>query len=1038
MPVYHSLTATTPDDPAYEIRPSHWNSAHSVALVGSEAIGAFSNAGNVSFAVATNGYITASANVTAAASPVNVTAGTTSGNLQTIAFSNSNGVSFGLNGSTITASHNGITSQSVQTQASGNIARTGYTSTTQAGSTVGVTHDTQGISAAWPPFITTYAAQTAQPVAASAANGSYAFSTLSFSNANGVSFATSAGSAIVGSVATTYRASNDAVGLNTALTAGPLAWTVNSSGISLNASSAAGTTSGFTGANISGSMTHNTAGLALSLSVAAPGGAASASNYFTGNTTQSSSGTMALSSQIFRGYGIVSVGQSNGSVLISTPDPVTVTDMSIGISGGNTSGHTGTVANGQVVFAGGNAITLSGSTNGSSMTITISGGGGGGGGVGISAGTQSVSTGTVVYSNSNNVTFGMSGSSRVTASVGLNLYALGNTTQSSSTVLGVGAVSLNALGAMTAGFSNGSVQLSAPATSSLVGAGNISISTNGSTITISGSASPVSFSAGTTSGALGSVVFSNSNGVSFGMNGSTITASHNGLTTARASNDGVGLNTAQSNVTWTVNSSGLSIDARGYAGTGTSATNASVTLNSNGLAISVNAGGPSAYVSSVNGSSGAISLNVGSSLSSSTNGSSITFGLASNITTALQSAGAYLTTARASNDAIGLNTALTANGVSMTANSSGLSLNFPAFLTTQSGQAFSASGGSSAFQTLSFTNSNGFTFSNTNGSVVGSYTVPTVTQFFSNTGTTFNGANVSGSMTLNTNGLALSLSAAAGGGGGGAGAVNLLGANTAGNTTATGSTLGFSGVNLTLSGTNESNIVFSAPATSSLSVTGQLSLSVNGSTISLGVPSPYTASGTNPYADCEVLAGTQGNGTIVFDPAFLPNVQFDRIVFPVSHSVGGSTGTVSASFFVGVFSRNASTLSLVGSTSTSVSFNASSNNGTAYSIYSGMRHISVGSTATLTQGQYWIGVMSSVSTSSQNIGFSQMVISNVASPFVGYFGSSHTTTQQLTIGQGVYSAQTAGIPSSVAFSQIRGSDSNALRMPIVMFASSTV
>lgn len=65
----------------------------------------------------------------------------------------------------------------------------------------------------------------------------------------------------------------------------------------------------------------------------------------------------------------------------------------------------------------------------------------------------------------------------------------------------------------------------------------------------------------------------------------------NFITTARASNDAIGLNTAQSNVTWTVNSSGLSLDARGYAGTGTSATNASITLNSNGLAISVVGGG---------------------------------------------------------------------------------------------------------------------------------------------------------------------------------------------------------------------------------------------------------------------------------------------------------------------------------------------------------------------------------------------------------------------------------------------------------------
>jgi hypothetical protein len=199
-------------------------------------------------------------------SNIKVSAGAASANLSAITFADSNGVSFGFNASTITASHNGLTSQSNQ--------------------------------------------------AVSANNGSYAFQTLSFSNANGVSFGTSAGSAITASHngLTTARASNDAVGLNTALTAGPLAWTVNSSGISLNASSAAGTTSGFTGANISGSMTHNTAGLALSLSVAAPGAAAE-NNWFaltgntTGNTTASGS-TIALS-----GGNNITLSGTNGSVI---------------------------------------------------------------------------------------------------------------------------------------------------------------------------------------------------------------------------------------------------------------------------------------------------------------------------------------------------------------------------------------------------------------------------------------------------------------------------------------------------------------------------------------------------------------------------------------------------------------------------------------------------------------------------------------------------------------------------------------------------
>jgi hypothetical protein len=99
--------------------------------------------------------------------------------------------------------------------------------------------------------------------------------------------------------------------------------------------------------------------------------------------------------------------------------------------------------------------------------------------------------------------------------------------------------------------------------------------------------------------------FSNTNGVSFGLSGGLVTASivtnyagvgetvgtvagtdlgltvntagvsiayPKWLTTARASNDAIGLNTAKTNVTWTVNSSGLSIDAGGYAGTGFTST----------------------------------------------------------------------------------------------------------------------------------------------------------------------------------------------------------------------------------------------------------------------------------------------------------------------------------------------------------------------------------------------------------------------------------------------------------------------------------
>lgn len=49
--VSHALSATTPDDPAYEIKPSNWNSSHLYTMnaTGSEISGAFTNGGGVTF-----------------------------------------------------------------------------------------------------------------------------------------------------------------------------------------------------------------------------------------------------------------------------------------------------------------------------------------------------------------------------------------------------------------------------------------------------------------------------------------------------------------------------------------------------------------------------------------------------------------------------------------------------------------------------------------------------------------------------------------------------------------------------------------------------------------------------------------------------------------------------------------------------------------------------------------------------------------------------------------------------------------------------
>lgn len=532
-----------------------------VALGG---IVSYSNGGGLTLGL-NNGTLTGSVAATASAGLNGILAGTQTASSGSVSLANSNGITFGMsNSSIVTASYN-------STQFAG-------TGTTFAGTnaSASVTLNSAGLNMALS------AAAGGGGVALSAAGSSQSSGTLVFSNANSVSFGMN-GSTVTASVPN-FNTAN----LGTATAGTNITWTANSSGLSINAAGYAGTGTTFAGTNVSGSMTVNSAGVNLALSGAAAGtgGASSGAVYLAGNTTgQSSSSTYALSGLNVSGSGVVSVGWSSNSLIISAPGTTSLGQLSAGISGGNTSGNTGTVAQGQIVFAGGNNVTLSGSTNGSSMTVTISAGTASGNPVNFSAGTTSGNLGSVVFSNSNGVSFGLNGST-ITASaagggggVNFGVSTAGNTAGSTGTVstgnvvlVGSGPISLSQ--STGAAGSAATITINAPATSSLAGTNGISVSVNGSTISVSqlspavylssnttaqssssaypppnltmvgmGNVSlgwssnglvvsggtvagqPVNFSAGTTSGNLGSVVFSNSNGVSFGLNGSTITAS---------------------------------------------------------------------------------------------------------------------------------------------------------------------------------------------------------------------------------------------------------------------------------------------------------------------------------------------------------------------------------------------------------------------------------------------------------------------------------------------------------------------------------
>jgi hypothetical protein len=449
----------------------------------------------------------------------------------------------------------------------------------------------------------------------------------------------------------------------------------------------------------------------------------------------------------------------------------------------------------------------------------------------ISAGSQVATSGSVVFADSNGVTFGMSGSSQVTATVSTN-YVTGaaNTSKYGHAW---------ELTGNTAGTTS-----SAQGTKWYFEGGN--------RLTVSGSSNTILFSAG------------------------------NYITTARASNDAIGLNTAQTNVTWTVNSSGLSLNAGGYAGTGTAATSATLTLDTSGLSISI---------------------------------------------------GPYITTARRSTDAVGLNTAQT--NVTWTVNSSGISLNAGGYAgtttaatsatltldsgglrvsigpyittaalsgdTTKYGQAWEL-GGNTAGTTSSaqgtkwyFDGGNSITVSGNSNTIrfsVGNYLTTAALSNHSHGNPTLALTNLTGTTASASNGFTLSLSANDPGAAAEANWMHLLGAQTAGNTTASGSTIGLSGVGaITLSGAGDSQVKFSVPQTSSIVGALGASVSVNGSTISV-YPSPasYFAWPGDPFAASTTL--TLGGSSLFLEPVVIPwPVSASYVRFPVSQGFGSTSQT---------------------------------------------------------------------------------------------------------------------------------------------------
>lgn len=276
---------------------------------------------------------------------VNFSAGTTSNNLGAVVFSNSGGVSFGLNGSTITATvqTNYLTTAMASNRGSDFVQATAAFAGTSASGTIA----SNGISISIGPYLTTAMqsnAVTLSNIKISAGTSSANLSAVTFANSNGVSFGLN-GSTVTGSVATSLTNLNLSAGTTSNNLSAFVFSNSNSVSFGLNGSTVTATVA-------YPAQTNQTLGL-----------------YAVSNTTQNSSTTVDARTISFQGAGVASVGYSNGSVVVSVPaggGGLTNINVSAGTTSNNLS---------NVVFSNSNGVTFG--LNGSTVTASVNAGGGG-------------------------------------------------------------------------------------------------------------------------------------------------------------------------------------------------------------------------------------------------------------------------------------------------------------------------------------------------------------------------------------------------------------------------------------------------------------------------------------------------------------------------------------------------------------------------------------------------------------------------------------------------------------------------------------
>lgn len=197
-----------------------------------------------------------------------------------------------------------------------------------------------------------------------------------------------------------------------------------------------------------------------------------------------------------------------------------------------------------------------------------------------------------------------------------------------------------------------------------------------------------------------------------------------------------------------------------------------------------------------------------------------------------------------------------------------------------------------------------------------------------------------------------------------------------------------------------------------------------------------------PYNEGVNVAGQHGQATLHIAPvptpptAALGEVEIDRVAFPINYSnASNSTGSVTLSLWMGLYTRTGTNLEIVYSTSHSIGITFSGTN--SASLHHGVRLVTVPWTTTIGDGRYYVGIISRTTSGGANASISQFLVSQMNSNYSGIFGAASNATAQWPLGYGYYNSSTTALPATIAFSRINGTASAAARPPSWFMVSGT-